>query len=419
MSLRRKSRRDWGRLGLISKQKKEIAHEWTLRKAIGFIDFNPREVLPKNKIAKKIAMDKLLPFTRDINGYEMSMYKGGTKFRNGDTIMARITPCLENGKIALVNNLGKGEVGFGSTEFIILRAKPGISDATFIYYLSLSPIFRDTAIRSMVGSSGRQRVQQGVLDNLEFYAPQLPEQIEIGSLLKIFDDKIENNNAINKRLEQMAQVIFKSWFVDFEPWGGVMPEDWVTVSLSDIMDYQGGSQPPAAEFISTYKKGYMRFVQIRDYETNSHLTYIPISPKNKICSREDIMIARYGASLGRICFGIAGAYNVALAKVIPKKPEYREFLRCYLTSPDFFIGINNRGNRSAQAGFNQGDIKSFEFRFPCDENVLEDFENVLSPIFQTRMHLKDENEKLAIIRDNLLPRLVSGELVINACSTIN
>ncbi|MBQ4364168.1 MAG: restriction endonuclease subunit S, partial [Oscillospiraceae bacterium] len=84
--------------------------------------FNPRESIKKGVIAKKIDMSVLQPFTRDVPSYELLEYKGGTKFRNGDTIMARITPCLENGKTAKVNVLEKNEVGFGSTEYIVFRA---------------------------------------------------------------------------------------------------------------------------------------------------------------------------------------------------------------------------------------------------------------------------------------------------------
>jgi len=151
-------------------------------------------------MAKKIAMEKLQPFTRDIPTYEIAPFKGGSKFRNDDTLMARITPCLENGKTAQVNILEAGEVGFGSTEFIVLRAKPGVSDKDFIYYLATSPGLRDKAIKSMAGSSGRQRVQQDVLNDTEIYVPPLEEQIKIGRTLRAIDDKIANNTAINHNL---------------------------------------------------------------------------------------------------------------------------------------------------------------------------------------------------------------------------
>ena len=179
------------------------------------------------------------------------------------------------------------------------------------------------------------------------------------------------------------------------------------------MDYAGGSQPPASEFIFEEKEGYVRFVQIRDYETDSHITYIPVSPRNKLCEEHDIMIARYGASLGRICSGINGAYNVALAKVFPRKPYYREFLRCYLSSRTFYEGINNRGGRSAQAGFNQSDIKSFELRLPSETDLIN-FEDIASTMFEQRLTLKKENLKLASLRDALLPKLMSGELDVSA-----
>ena len=97
--------------------------EWTIKKLFEIADFNPHESLSKGTIAKKVGMDKLQPFCRDISSYEMEAFTGGTKFRNGDTIMARITPCLENGKTAKIDILEEGEIGFGSTEYIVFRAK--------------------------------------------------------------------------------------------------------------------------------------------------------------------------------------------------------------------------------------------------------------------------------------------------------
>ncbi|MEG1861963.1 MAG: restriction endonuclease subunit S, partial [Bacteroidaceae bacterium] len=173
---------------------------WNRIKASDFINFNPRESLPKNTKAKKVAMEHLLPYTRDVSEYEIALFTGGTKFRNGDTIMAKITPCLENGKTAQVNFLGSDEVGFGSTEFVVMRAKPNVSDADFVYYLATSPFFRRIAIQSMVGSSGRQRVQQGVLDFTELLVPPLLVQVEIGRTLRILDDKITHNIKINHHL---------------------------------------------------------------------------------------------------------------------------------------------------------------------------------------------------------------------------
>lgn len=372
-----------------------------------YIDINPKETIIRGCLAKKIPMDKLQPFCRDIPKYEISEFNGGSKFRNGDTIMARITPCLENGKTAMVNILDSNEVGFGSTEYIVFRAKKNLTTPDFVYYLICSSLVRDPAIKSMVGSSGRQRVQTDVIANLDIDFPKFSDQVKIAGVLKSLDDKIALNNEINNNLEQQAQALYENIFC--------IPSDIETklISLSDLMDYAGGSQPPASEFIFSERDGYIRFVQIRDYDTDSHITYIPDSPKNKLCEEHDIMIARYGASLGRICFGINGAYNVALAKVFPKKSYFREFLRCYLSSRTFYEGINNKGGRSAQAGFNQSDINSFEIDFPVDETIVKNFECTVAPMFEQRLQLKKENQHLASLRDTLLPKLMSGELDVS------
>lgn len=174
--------------------------EWSTMKASDFIEFNPRLSLKKGTLATKIAMDKLQPFTKRIDITEKALYSGGAKFCNGDTILARITPCLENGKTAFVDILQEGEVGFGSTEFIVMRAKEGVSDPQFVYYVATSPFFRERAIQSMVGSSGRQRVQQSVIENLELSVPPLQIQKEIGSFLSEIDKKIAINNQINDNL---------------------------------------------------------------------------------------------------------------------------------------------------------------------------------------------------------------------------
>lgn len=165
-----------------------------------FLTINPAEKLPKGTTAKKVPMDRLQPFCKEIPEYEFAEYSGGTKFRNGDTIMARITPCLENGKVAMVSILNDGEVGFGSTEYIVFRAKSGVSDPHFVYYLVCSPAIREPAIKSMVGSSGRQRVQTDVVANLELDLPPLKTQKKIASVLKAFDDKIALNSKINNNL---------------------------------------------------------------------------------------------------------------------------------------------------------------------------------------------------------------------------
>ena len=155
---------------------------WTTKKLSEIAYINPRESIGKGVVAKKVPMDKLQPLCRDVPEFVFEEYKGGAKFRNNDTIMARITPCLENGKIAKVSILSNDEIGFGSTEYIVFRAIEGVSDADFLYYLICSPLVRNPAIKSMVGSSGRQRVQTDVVANLDIGLPPIEEQRKIGEI---------------------------------------------------------------------------------------------------------------------------------------------------------------------------------------------------------------------------------------------
>lgn len=202
--------------------------KWHSYKLSDVVRFNPSERLLKGEIAKKVPMDLLQPYTRGISGFEMASYTGGSKFRNGDTLMARITPCLENGKTAYVSMLDEDEVGFGSTEYIVFRNIEGITDNKFVYYFVTSPWFRDIAVKSMVGSSGRQRVQQAMLENLVVNLPPLAEQKQIAGILGALDDKIELNRCINDNLEEQAKALFKSWFVDSDR------NEWVHYELGDI-----------------------------------------------------------------------------------------------------------------------------------------------------------------------------------------
>ena len=164
------------------------------------IEFNPKEIVKKNTILKKIGMDRLTPFYKFIHGYEYEKYSGGSKFRNNDTIMARITPCLENGKTAYVNILESNEIAFGSTEFIVLRNREGITIPEYVYYLAISPVFRKKAISLMSGTSGRQRVQLEPLKSEEINIPNIEKQYKIAKILSNIDKKIKLNNEINNNL---------------------------------------------------------------------------------------------------------------------------------------------------------------------------------------------------------------------------
>ncbi|GHT32785.1 hypothetical protein AGMMS49574_17110 [Bacteroidia bacterium] len=175
------------------------------------IDFNPSESIKKDTLAKKIPMDKLLPFTRKITGFEVAPYSSGPKFRNGDTLLAKITPCLENGKTAFVDILEDDEVAFGSSEFIVLREKKDISDKEFIYYLAKSPVFRQKAISCMEGTSGRKRVNDKTLKQQVLPIPDIDGQRKIASILSSLDKKIAFNSKLNDNLPTLVRSL--AWVI--------------------------------------------------------------------------------------------------------------------------------------------------------------------------------------------------------------
>jgi len=384
-------------------------NDWKLLKLSDFVYFNPRESIPKNLNAKKVAMDQLHPYMRDIPRYELAPYNGGAKFRNGDTIMARITPCLENGKTAQVNILDDDEVGFGSTEFIVLRPKPGISDRDFIYYLATSPFIRDRAILSMVGSSGRQRVQQGVLNDIELLIPPLKEQTQIGTFLKLLDDKIANNNAINHHLMQMAQAIFKSWFVDFEPWDGKMPNDWRDGTLSDICIYSSKRIPVASLTVDTY-------ISTENMSTDKGgfviATSLPTIPQTTAFTVGDTLISNIRPYFKKIVYcGFTGGCSTDVLCFHPNKANLSLYVYNALYSDSFFnhMVAGSRGTKMPRGDKQQ--IMNYYVVIPPD-TVIGDFNNSVSAMIEKRHLLTQESARLAELRNTLLPRLMSGELSI-------
>ena len=383
--------------------------EWTKKKLSDIADFNPRETIKKGAIAKKIPMDVLRPFYRDIPYYVEECFSGGTKFRNGDTIMARITPCLENGKTAQVSILNDGEVGFGSTEYIVFRAQEGIADKDYLYYLVCSPKVREPAIKSMVGSSGRQRVQTDVVKNLEIDVPPLVEQEKIGSFLKALDDKIALNDRINKNLEQQAQAIFSNEFLTLE----TLPDGWKQASLIDIADYLNGLA--MQKYRPTADESGIPVLKIKELrqgccDDNSELCS-PNIKSDYIIHDGDIIFSWSGSLLVDFwCGGICGL-NQHLFKVTSNKYDkwfYYAWTKHHL---DRFIAV------AADKATTMGHIKRDELSkaevFIPNEADYNRIGAMLQPIYDLIIANRIENQKLAETRDTLLPKLMSGEIDIS------
>lgn len=407
--------------------------EWVMKKLKDIADFNPRESLAKGVVAKKVAMDKLQPFCRDIPGYELEPFSGGTKFRNGDTIMARITPCLENGKTAKVAVLDDGEVGFGSTEYVVFRAKDGI-DEDFIYYLVCSPLVREPAIKSMVGSSGRQRVQTDVVQNLEIMVPDYEEQKRISGILKSLDDKIAANTEVNKNLEQQAVVLFRSWFTTFclssnkprvNSEFGEIPEDFAVVKVGSlpmlVIDYvANGSFASLKANVNLYQEpNYAYFIRNTDLKSGSFSVFVDkhsyeFLSKSTLYGGE-IIISNVG-DVGSVflCPKLDGRMTLGnnIIMLRPEDDHLRYYLYIwfkYLQGQALIQGIKGG---SAQPKFNKTDFKNTSVLIP-PKDILTRFHETVAPMFDMISQRQTESAHLADLRDTLLPKLMSGEIDVS------
>lgn len=372
--------------------------------------FNPTETLKKGTLAKKVGMDKLQSFCRDIPDYEIAEFSGGTKFRNGDTIMARITPCLENGKTAKVNILNTEEVGFGSTEYIVFRAIDGVTDEDYLYYLVCSPIVRDIAIKSMVGSSGRQRVQTDVVKGIEIELPTLDEQRKIGSLLKSLDDKIAVNNKINENLLEQMQALYKSWFVDYLPFGGVMPTSWTQTGIYSLANIIYGA-PFASKQFNTEGNG-KPIIRIRDLKDQQFATYTTeMHPKGYLLQPGDIVVGMDGEFRPYIWGNDEAWLNQRVCVFENKRPNGKAFL--YFTIKPLLFAIEQTQVATTVIHIGKKDYDAFEITLP-DSSTLDSFDALTSPMMMQIVSNSFENKRLAAMRDTLLPKLMSGEIDVSS-----
>ena len=402
---------------------------WKSVRAVDFIEFNPHLNLKKGTIATKVAMDKLKPFTKKIPETEKAEFNGGAKFCNGDTLMARITPCLENGKTAFIDFLDDGEVAFGSTEFIVMRAKAGISDPQFVYYTAINPTFRNVAIKSMVGSSGRQRVQQSVLEELELSVPDLDEQRRIGAFLARLDEKIALNNRINDNLMQQAQALFKKWFVD-------NPDaiSWKEGTFSDLIEKTisgdwGKDSPSGNNTEMVYcirgadipevragNKGKMptRYILPKNYAAKQLVDGdivveisggSPTQSTGRAAAVSDTLLARYDK--GMVCTNFCKALKPRAGYSM-----YVYYYWQYLYDRNIFFSYEN-----GTTGIKNLDINGFIETEPiviAPEDLVEKFDAVCQTVFSKIYANGMENEQLALVRDTILPKLMSGEIDVSA-----
>ena len=366
------------------------------------IDFNPKESLHKNSQAKKIGMEKLSPFYKYIDSYEYEKYSGGSKFRNGDTIVARITPCLENGKTAFIDFLDEKEIAFGSTEFIVMRAKEGITIPEYVYYLAISPWFRNKAISLMTGTSGRQRVQVDPLKLEDYNIPSVATQKKIVKLLSNIDSKIKLNNEMNNNLHELINQNYSKYLNELD--------ECIELNIKDIFDFETGVEPGSKNYLEKSDDNSIKFYRVGDMNSECN-TFINEELSNGKLIDEDDIVVSFDATIGRIGYGLNGAYSTGMKK-ISINSKYKNIVDnslvyAYFNNKDIqnIMMENARGTTILHAS------SSIDFmNFKYNESLLKKYSKFISVAFDKMKSIKSENEKLSKLRDTLLPKLMNGEI---------
>ena len=384
-----------------------------------FVEVNPRIRLEKGKEYPYIEMADVNPGNGFVLPQRKRVYKGGgSRFQFGDTLFARITPCLENGKIVRCKHTSN-EPCFGSTEFFIFRGKPNVSDSTYVFYLVLSPIIRDPAVKSMTGASGRQRAILSSVEDIHIPVYSLKTQCKIAAVLSAYDDLIENNTRRIKILEDMAQTLYREWFVHFRFPGhenvpmvesplGPIPQGWEVKQLGEICNVLMG-QSPKSEFYNEIGEGLPFHQGVTDFGQRFPTDRVYCTVQKRIAEVGDILFS-VRAPVGRI--------NVANKKIvigrglsaIRSKSDVQAFVLQQLK--DKFQEEDTMGSGTIFNAITKADILGIQLLQPT-KSIVAKFEKIADLISMELENLTIKNANLRQTRDLLLPKLISGEIDVS------
>ena len=397
--------RDWGRLGLRSKLS-DICYFYEGRVVVVDLDLDTY-ISTENMIPNKggVVRSAGLPATSQTQA-----------FRDGDVLVSNIRPYFR--KIWLADRNGGC-----SNDVLVFRANDDVNP-NFLYYLLSSDNFFDYATATAKGTKMPRGDKRAIM---QYSVPDIPidEQINIAKTLSVLDCRIAENKKINHHLEQMAQAIFKSWFVDFEPWGGVMPSDWCKVRIGDlpvtVTDYVANgsfaSLKENVQYLNTPTNAIL--VRLVDYKRNFNGDFVHITDaawnflgKSKLFGGE-IIISNVGANAGTIFRCPRLPYKMSLApnSIMISSALYENYLYYTFVSDNGQFLLQSILSGSAQPKFNKTDFKNLGVICPPNE-TLDKFNEAISPFYEVSEARKAESQQLERLRDTLLPGLMSGEISI-------
>lgn len=416
----------------------EIPEDWEVQLFSEGISVNPKRELKKGIEVKFVSMKDLKEFEKKIQGFSIRKYNGGPKFINGDTLMARITPCLENGKTAYVDILKDVEVGFGSTEFIVLSAKKGKTIPQYVFYLAMFREVRKIVIKSMTGTSGRQRAENDIFEQILVCLPPIWEQESITRVLRSFDDKIELNQQMNKTLEKIGQTLFKHWFIDFEfpneggkPYkssGGEMvdsdlgqiPKGWQVRKVGEAIEIFGGTTPSTKEQ-KYWERGAIHWATPKDL---SDLDSPVLTDTERKITPEGLATISSGLlPAGTVLLSSRAPIGYTAISQMPVSIN-QGFIAmvCNHELPNYYVFSWVQYNldiiKSVASGTTFEEVNKTNFRrldiLVPPPALLSKFSAVFASLYECILNNSFQSRTLVSVRDSLLPKLMSGQIKVPA-----
>lgn len=281
-----------------------------------------------------------------------------------------------------------------------------VADYEFVYY-SLKNDY--TTLASLANGGAQQNLNAQIIKDYVLKMPSLADQRRIASILSSLDRKIELNDKINADLEEMAQAIFKNWFVDFEPFKdgkfvdselGMIPEGWKVGSLGDFCNVFTGKKNTN----QAIEKGLYPFFSCAPE---------PLASNDAIFNGKAIIIAGNGSYTGRTLFYNGGfdLYQRTYACTIREQDKENLMIFFYHMMKQFFEPTKMGGTRGSSIPYIvMGDIT--QQKFPYSKDWLIRFSNIANSMMDRKLRIDKENSRLSLLRDTLLPRLMSGELEV-------
>lgn len=359
------------------------------------------EVDPKVQIAKNtevpfVEMADIEPWNRTAHAKGRKKFSGGSKFLDGDVLVARITPSLENGKTSIykADQLDKNTPAVGSTEFIIVRGIPGKSISEFAYYLLRTADLRAHLIANMNGSSGRQRVQAGALRNYVVDLPSIEEQQRIADMLGALDDKIESNRRIAVKCDEVANILFHQAAT-------------VNRKLDAVSEVRMGVSPPGSSYNET-GDGIAFFQGVRDFSLLHPVARVYTNQPKRLAAAGDILFS-VRAPVGRLNIADSPCcIGRGLAAITSNRSATCLFaLRAAAAEWEKFSAEG-----TVFGAVNQKSLKSTLIPWP-DPVAEEELEYQLSSLVTLASHSERESISLSKLRDALLPELMSGRMRVD------